>query len=722
MDQIIDDFLIESHDELDRLDQHLLVLRERPDDPAAVPELCRALHALEGTGGFLAFDRLEQVAQAGSALLRLLRDGELTLTSAMVDALEATADQVRELLGNIGRTGDEGQPDVRPLIDRLTLLAATNAPGPRATVATPFVADPAAPMGPWPADRRRRAEELATGSPLTDSGRADPGEMETAAPDQRAGCADGALGIERPLLDRLATLVEELASARNNLLRPGRDPLGVDPASANRLDTITNQLQQTVLQTRVQALDTIWKQLPEMVRHRSNELGKMVRVELMGQRLELERATVEALRGPIAVIVDHLIEHGVEKPEERVEAGKDPEGVIRLRAEQRGRRLIIEISDDGRSEPGAAPSKEPSGHAGREGAMAELRADLQRFGAAVEVRTEEGRSPTFIISTPLTLAVVPALLVSVAGTRYAIAQREVIELVRLDGRGLAGRIEELHGAPVFRRGSHLLPIVDLRLELGVERPSRDVTDIVVLDVDGRRFGLVVDTIDDTQDLGVEPLDRGLEDSRLFCGATIMGDGNIVLVLDVFALARSAGVVEVATGMGATDLAADIAPMPTDPVPDDRTFVVVGLDGHRRVAIALAPVERLEVFPAELVERAGNRHLVPYGGQILPLVDLGATIGMGGPIFADATHIGVVVCTINGQTIGLAVREVVDIVADAVVLTSFANSSEAVLVDGRITGVIDVAAVVSSVVPTGDPGAGDRVGQLRDGLRAALGAS
>lgn len=322
-----------------------------------------------------------------------------------------------------------------------------------------------------------------------------------------------------------------------------------------------------------------------------------------------------------------------------------------------------------------------------------VKTSIERIGGTVDLQTEQGKGTTLNIKIPLTLAIIPALTVTCDGARYAIPQVNLLELVRLDGQGSSGRIEELHGAPVYRLRGNLLPIVDLRSELGLDSPDDDVINIVVLNADGHHFGLIVDTIEDTEEIVVKPLGRQIKDLKLFSGATIMGDGRIALILDVMGLAHGANLL---AGAGEAEIE-DVVSANTSLV-DERTLLLLGLGDQQQVAIPLASVERLEEFPIEMVERSEGRLVVQYRQKIMPLVDLGATIGMGYGVFDDATHVSVIVCSFGGHTVGLAVREVLDIVSNAEVLETISSDSESVVVHGLITDVIDAAAVVSSVLP------------------------
>jgi two-component system chemotaxis sensor kinase CheA len=269
-------------------------------------------------------------------------------------------------------------------------------------------------------------------------------------------------------------------------------------------------------------------------------------------------------------------------------------------------------------------------------------------------------------------------------------------LVRLDGRDPGNRIEELHGVPVYRLRGRLLPVVDLRKELGVPALEREVTNIVVLNADGHHFGLIVDSIEDTEEIVVKPLGRQVKDLKLFSGATIMGDGRVALILDVLGLADMAHLMS-GTVEAQEAFLQDSSGSPSHLL-DDRTLLLLGLGSGQQVAIPLAAVERLEEFPVDMVERSEGRMVVQYRQKIMPLVDLGPTIGFAESAFAENERVSVVVCSFGGHTVGLAVQDILDIVSHAVVLETISEDSQSVVVHDMITDVIDAGAVVSSVLP------------------------
>jgi two-component system chemotaxis sensor kinase CheA len=328
--------------------------------------------------------------------------------------------------------------------------------------------------------------------------------------------------------------------------------------------------------------------------------------------------------------------------------------------------------------PGFSTAAAVTNVSGRGVGMDVVKSNLEKIGGAIDVSSASGAGTTFHVRIPLTLAIVPALTVLCAGDRYAIPTVNLAQLVRVESGQDGGGIERISGTPVYRLRGRLLPLVYLDRELGVAAPDRGDRDaelVVVLQAEDRRFGLVVDDILDTQEIVVKPISVQLEDVPVYAGATILGDGSAALILDVLGLAQRARVLSAARdpANGAAGHAGDERAGPRVPL------LVASVGGDRQVAIPLDEVTRLEELPAGAIERVGDRELVQYRGEILPLVRLG-----GSP---DEGAVPVVVCAARGRSVGLVVDAIVDIVEGA-------GGAGTAVVRDRITELLDVERVVA----------------------------
>jgi two-component system chemotaxis sensor kinase CheA len=323
------------------------------------------------------------------------------------------------------------------------------------------------------------------------------------------------------------------------------------------------------------------------------------------------------------------------------------------------------------------------------------------------VQTKSGHGSTVRMKIPLTLAIIPALVVTSRGDRYAIPQVSLLELVRLEGEQVRKGIELVNGAPVHRLRGHLLPLVYLNKELGLEHdgasesPNGQATNIVILQADDRTFGLVVDEINDTEEIVVKPLSKQLKNINTYAGATIMGDGRVALILDVVGLAHCANVVgEVRDRAGAEVKEGSEGVTAANPQSGRKTVLLFRNGELERMAIDLALVSRLEEIPRNMLEYSGTQEMIQYRGNIIPLIRVADILG--GPsaktIDAAAESLQVVVYSDEGCTVGLVIDQILDIVEEAFVIqpqTGRMGVLGAAVIQQRTTEMLDVRAIVAA---------------------------
>ncbi|MFI5459910.1 MAG: chemotaxis protein CheA [Isosphaerales bacterium] len=520
--------------------------------------------------------------------------------------------------------------------------------------------------------------------------------------------------------------------------------------TVQRLNLLTTELQVNVMKTRMQPIGNIWNKFPRVVRDLAVACGKQARIDLEGQETELDKTIIEAIRDPLTHLLRNAIDHGMEAPDERVTRGKPAEGRLLLHAFHEGGKVIIEITDDGKGIdpqrvrekainaklitpeqadrlgdrelvnlvflPGFSTADRVTHFSGRGVGMDVVRTNVERIGGTVDIESRPARGTTIKMKIPLTLAIIPALTITVGGDRYAIPQVSLLELVRLEGEQALRGIEQIHGAPVYRLRGNLLPLVYLSRQLQVEsvRAEEGVINIVVLQADDRQFGLVVDAIHDTEEIVVKPLQKQLKGISAFSGATIMGDGKVALILDVLGLAQKAHVISGARERALSEKAAS-AP---EPAGDRQTVLLVVTRDGGRMAIPLSLVARLEEFPRSALERAGTQNVVQYRDEILPLIDVSRVMrrrrrdSSNGRAVArrkaahprkagDDETVQVVVYSGEGRRVGLVVGHILDIVEETLVSRS-RSSRPGVLftavVQGRVTEFLDIKGIIRSAEP------------------------
>lgn len=731
MDEIVQEFLVESYENLDQLDRDLVELERDPASRELLSSVFRTLHTIKGTSGFLAFNRLESVTHVGESLLARLRDGKLTLTPSITSVLLEMVDAVRALLADIEETGSESERDYADLVARLEAVLEAEADGGAAAdedAATPEVGvevavvlgaepEPAAVHVEPPAPQAAAAVDIAE-------------EAEALSPQaaSRRTAADGSIRVDVDLLDSLMNLVGELVLARNQLVQRAATRRDTElQRTTHRLNLIAGELQEGVMKTRMQPIDTVWSKLPRVVRDLSVQLGKQVRLELEGRDTELDKTILESVKDPLTHLVRNAVDHGIETPEVRRAAGKPAEGTLTLRAFHEGGQVNIEITDDGAGidparlraravergivtadaaarlsdresyalifAPGFSTAEVVTNVSGRGVGMDVVKTNIEKIGGLVDVQSELGHGTTIRVKIPLTLAIIPALVVTADDARFAIPQVNLLELVRLDSAGSGPRIETVQGTPVYRLRGQLLPLVSLREQLGLPSVDADTTYIAVLQADGRQFGLLVDHINDTEEIVVKPLGKQLRQLPLYAGATIMGDGQIALILDTIALAARAGVV----ADGAQRRERELLEAAADH--DGVQLLLVGLSDGRRVGLPLAVVDRLEEFGPDRFERVGMHEVVQYRDRLLPVVRIDSVFGAYTPEQLDSGPSQVVVCEHQGVLIGFVVHEILDIVDAHLDVRSPLDTGGhlgSAVVAGRVTELVDVARAVAGL--------------------------
>src|SRR5271167_1173164 len=733
---IVKDFLVESYENLDRLDRELVGLEKNPDDRDALGSVFRTIHTIKGTCGFLGFNKLEAVAHVGENLLTRLRDRQLTLTPEITTALLSMVDAVRQMLRQIETTGQEGKRDDSILIATLTRLQQAPAAGTKEKAAVASApasasesADPPTPnigdilmqrSGVTPAEILLATEKQLEGDPrrigeiLVEQGSVRPADVVDALRVQQSSrgqtASDRSIRVDVGLLDKVMNLVGELVLARNQVLQfASRMKDTSFLAASQRLNLITTELQAGVMKTRMQPIGNIWGQFPRTVRDVALGCGKEVKIEMEGKETELDKTIIEAIKDPLTHLVRNSVDHGIELPDARVKAGKDRTGRLILRAFHEGGQVNIEISDDGAGlnverirqkalergvitadqatrmiereifnlifMPGFSTAEKVTNVSGRGVGMDVVKTNVEKIGGTVDVQSNIGRGTTVRVKIPLTLAIIPALIVTCSGDRYAIPQVSLLELVRLASDQARSGIEMVQGAPVHRLRGRLLPLVYLSRELQLAGVTEQRTqegnavNIVVLQADGRQFGLVVDEINDTEEIVVKPLGKQLKCVKTFAGATIMGDGKVALILDALGLAQKANVIserQDRTMAGKESSSAEKA------AGNRQTLLLFQTGKNGRMAIPLSLVARLEEFARNTVESAGQRQVVQYRGQIMPLIRISEAVelpdGDSGKAAVDAQGpLQVVVYAERGRSVGLVVERILDIVEEDVVL-------------------------------------------------------
>ncbi|MPR00087.1 chemotaxis protein CheA [Modestobacter sp. I12A-02628] len=765
LDDIVGEFLVESHENLDQLDRDLVALEQEPNSRERMSSIFRTIHTIKGTSGFLAFNRLEEVTHVGENMLSKMRDGVLELTPFRTDVLLRMVDCVRSLLAAIEADGTEGSVDVSEVVAAISAALEDRAPA-ASSVATLAPAAPVAPAAPaveelhdednddehdedhddHEDDAAHAPGPVAAAPAAPPAVPTEPAAQPAAAaaapklepepgtgPQKGRGIADSTIRVDVDLLDALMQLVGELVLTRNQIVQYASQETGTDLVRASqRLNLIASELQEGVMRTRMQPIDHIWSKLPRVVRDLGQQVGKSVRLEMEGKETELDKTLLEAVKDPLTHLVRNSVDHGIEKAEVRLAAGKPSDGVLSLRARHESGQVVVEISDDGAGMdparigakaverglitaeqmarmstqdilqltflPGFSTAAAVTNVSGRGVGMDVVKTNIEAIGGTIEVESVVGKGTSTRLRIPLTLAIMPALTIECAGERYAIPQVSLQELVALDAEKAAAAVEEVGGAPVYRLRGELLPLVQLADVFGLTSDRHDGHLVIaVLRSEGRRFGLVVDRVINTEEIVVKAVGGQLKAVGLYSGATILGDGAVALILDVQALSRRAMRPEAAERQEARAAAA--AASLNASVAERQRMLLAAIGGGRQVAIPLDTVTRLEQVKSATVERIGSREVVQYRGAILPIVRLDRHLGAYGE--SEREVLEVVVYADHGRSVAIVVEEILDIVDGEAAVHSDIDDMGllgAAVFGDKVTELLDVRAAILAADP------------------------
>lgn len=738
MDDLLNEFLTETSENMDVLDVELVKLEQNPNDPDLLGNIFRLVHTVKGTCGFLGLPRLESVAHAAESLFARFRDGELEVTPKAVSLVLESLDRIKALLKELEKSGTEPEGDDNDLIKQLESFAEDAVM--EAMLSNEDISEAASDSDELQA--AFDAAEFSTRSAAVGTAGAEAEDfndmdhefdqvpstvkqtgLSTDLGDDPIGAgsvANQSIRVSVDLLENLMTMVSELVLTRNQLLQilRARDDSEFS-TPLQRLSHVTTELQESVMKTRMQPIGNAWAKLPRIVRDLSLELSKKVNLQMIGAETELDRQVLELIRDPLTHMVRNSCDHGIEIPAERRSTGKPETGTITLNAFHEGGHIIIEIADDGKGlsvdkikskalalgllteaeldvmsdqaiqqfimRAGFSTATNVTSVSGRGVGMDVVKTNIEKIGGTIELKSLQGRGTTFIIKIPLTLAIVSALIVEAGGERFAVPQISVVELVRT-GRGSEYRVEDIHGTPVLRLRNRLLPLTSLRqqLRLGAEADVMDEDRfVIVTQVGNFSFGIIVDKVFDTEEIVVKPVSSLLRNITLFSGNTILGDGSVIMILDPNGIASDIGEITVADSTAA-EMAAQAEEEADDRVP----LLLFHAGDDTPMAVPLALVARLEEIDLDEVEISNGQLVVQYRGGLMPLLPLRAD----GEIARTGRQSAIVFAD-RDRSMGLLVDEIVDIVEDRLSIeltTERPGMLGSAIIDGDATDIVDTS--------------------------------
>lgn len=574
---------------------------------------------------------------------------------------------------------------------------------------------------------------------------------------------DSTIRVNVNLLDKIMNKVGELVLNRNQILQFTNDNSSpLLNKLAQQLNVITTELQTDIMTTRMQPVSSVLNKFERLVRDHSRESGKKIRLRLVGQETELDKSLLEVIKDPLTHIVRNSIDHGLEQPKDRVQSGKNEEGTLTIKSYHESGQVIIEVQDDGRGldkqkilakaiekglvtaenapnlseeqifalifKPGFSTAAQVTKISGRGVGMDVVKTNIEKIGGGIILNSILGHSTTIKLRIPLTLAIIPALTVNTRGQVFAIPQTNIEELVRFEGDPadffetvLSSEFIRLRGQliPVFRLSNVLeLDKVETKSKLNLKSIEADQivvaqgeshqeaiidtesANIVVLNAEGVTFGIVVERILDTEEIVVKPLERCLSELTYFAGATIMGNGDVALIVDALGFYNCVNTQhDSVENQGLMDAHKDAE----STSPDYHENILFSLSDERTYSVPLSLVSRLEEFDQDQIEKVGKNLVVRYNNKPMILIALDKVLGLSEGLLdksdlGDSVH--TLVINIRGINYGLMVDQIIDIA-----VTNTTPDSETVdrkgfmgtlYINEKIVTLLDVHEIIESL--------------------------
>ena len=798
-DELMDEFVSEALEGLSNIENELLAIEESSEnlDLDLVNKVFRTIHSVKGISGFLGLETIGHLAHDIENCLALIRSRDLEVNESRIDVILRASDALRTLINDVKNSNGQ---DVSAHLAELKAVARgakkageappAEAPADQAPKAASQMEQVAAPTPPEPIAAKAPAAEQAAPcaekvepvvpqaapAPKKDSVAALPethGEHDGAKADEAATAkvADQSVRVPVALLDRLMNMAGELVLERNRLMQTisvkDFESIG---SVASRIDQVTSEMQEAVMQTRMQPIGNVFTRFPRIVRDLGKQLGKKIELEVVGKDVEVDKTIVEAIGDPLTHLIRNAVDHGVETPTVRQGRGKNPVGRIDLSAYHQGGKVNIVIADDGGGidpeklrakalakgvitaeeartmddrealtlifRAGFSTAEQVTSVSGRGVGMDVVRTNIEKLGGTIEIDTKLGLGTSFHLTLPLTLAIIPSLVVIAEGRYFAIPQVSISEVVRIKGSDAAKRIERIKGAEVFRLREKLLPLVRLARAVGIdpavppvpvvdrskeraaveidgipgdEAPNVQAGDgraalekggtgaikIVVVEVGRLSYGIVVDTIFDSKEIVVKPLGRHLKNVQSLAGATILGDGGVALILDIAGVAASCNLRQPIDDGGKNGEMSQ-----RDALREVQTVLIFSNARDQFFALPMSLVSRIDRVKREDISQIAGRELMQNGNRSMPLLGLENCIKAAPRPDQDRYY--VVVFNVKEREAGLVAPTLVDIrqLADQIDtgILMEPGVSGSVVVNGHVTRLIDLFEITRMSYP------------------------
>jgi two-component system chemotaxis sensor kinase CheA len=768
----LDDFIVECDEHAESAVANLLLIERGNAGSEPLKEIYRSVHTIKGGAQFAGMNELARLAHFLESCMDPIRKEKARFTPELLNMILGGMDVIAVIRSNIRRTGSEGKVEalvadfcsrLSPLADRV-LGTSLQGPGEQKKTEEETINIEDAMKDDFPRSQEEMLDFGADGIVF----------MEGMAPKPKAENIESEKKMEQPptnfgeksadvpalrtsapvvkvsvhLLDKIMGLIGELVLVRNQFTQKishvnddGLHKIG------QRLNILTGLIQTEVMRTRMQPISNIISKYHKIVRDLALAQGKKIDLKVDGGDTELDKSLIEALNDPLLHIVRNSADHGVELPQERLAASKSENGNIIIKAYQESGQVIVEVSDDGRGLsrdkilkkavvqgvvgegaanllsdgeifnliflPGFSTAERISDISGRGVGMDVVKTNVEKIGGSIGLSSIPNQGMKIQIKVPLTMAIVPTILVRSSGCTFALPQLKVIELICVgkQGSGLLP-IEDIADRPLYRLRGELLPLISVSQILGLGDPltwqsasQRETLTFIVTGPDDHRVGLVVDEILDSTDIVVKPLSPFLERLKVFSGATVLGDGSIAIIIDADALIQK----WMSSEEGKKPF--DLHSQRSDGVNSGRAsmgesedFLLFTLPKNEVFAIPSHFAHRLEEVPRSAIHYASKQAVIIYRDSVMPVIDLGVVCSNSPCLVENAEltpglsqNLALIVIQWHSQCYGVVVESILDVVkCDRRIeemRTETDNIHGTIIMDRKIIAVVDLFSIV-----------------------------
>jgi two-component system chemotaxis sensor kinase CheA len=698
--ELLEEFLQETNESLENLDTKLIKLEENPNDNEVLSDVFRVMHTIKGTAGFLNLNRMVAVAHSSENILDKYREGA-TVTTDGVSIILAAIDSIKDIISDIDlESGKEPDGNDEIIIDLLNDLADS--------------------IPTTKTKNKKKSTERNSPTDKNKSNNADEKNKEAFQNKKNTHSANQTVKTNVSLLDTLMDLVGELVLARNQILQVEKSYPGNDlSAPVQNLSSITSELQDTVLKTRMQPISTAFNIFPRVVRDLATQLNKKIDLKLIGGETDVDRQVADLIKDPLTHMIRNCSDHAIESAEERLSSGKNEAGNITLNAYHEGGHIIIKVSDDGRGisvdkvaqkaidkgvitqeqrlsmtndrirslifDRGFSTADEISEVSGRGVGMDAVRDNIEKIGGTISVESEEGVGTEFSIKIPLTLAIISSFVVGIGNLTFAIPQINALEILDLNGEN-GCHIDLINGSPLLRLRNNIYPIIDVGEFLKIDNATRKT--VILCQIGAEIFGILVDKVLNTEEIVVKPLSKALQDTTVYSGNTILGDGSVIMILDPAGLFSTFGI--------PARVSSEIKKIPSNKTDEDAIqMMLFSTQDFYQKAVHMSVVTRIDQIKTELFQRiSDNTYLIQQNGKLMPVICPGSY-----NLDSNREIQRVIVFKDEGKSMGFLVDRIFEIAETRVNIDvssqSFGTIGTAVI-KGNPTEILDVSYFIDDV--------------------------